>query len=184
MAELTDEEIVSRVKQGQTFWFALLVERYKEKLSRYARRFLFTELDTDDLVQEVFVKAFTNIHSFDSKQRFSPWIYRIAHNEFVNSLRKRKFEAIPFFDPDTILPHPMVEEESEDDIILKEKLGESLGKIDPKYREPLVLHYYEEMDYKEISEVLHIPPSTVGVRLSRGRALLRKLVDNTEQHGN
>ncbi len=180
MTDLTDEEIARRVKAGETQWFSLLVERYQMKLSRYARKFLFGVEDTEDLLQEVFVKAFTNIQSFDGKRRFSPWIYRIAHNEFVNALKKRRTEALPFFDLDTLFPHSEPEEGPRED--LKPMLEGALDRIDAKYREPLVLYYYEELEYKEIAEVLRIPISTVGVRIKRGREALKKLVttDDTQ----
>ena len=174
MSDLTDEEIARRVKAGETYWFSLLVERYEARLSRYARKFLFGIEDTEDLLQEVFVKAFTNIQSFDGKRRFSPWIYRIAHNEFVNALKKRKHEALPFFDLDTIFPHPEPEEVSRED--LRPMLEQALDRIDAKYREPLVLYYYENLEYKEIADVLRIPVSTVGVRIKRGREALKKIV--------
>src|SRR5579872_6296612 len=114
MADLTDEEIASHVKSGQTFWFAILVERYEERLSRYAKRFLFSDLDSEDLIQEIFTKAFINIQSFDESRKFSPWIYRIAHNEFVNALKKRTNEPLTFLDPDTIFPQSTRDEEPRD----------------------------------------------------------------------
>lgn len=176
MSELRDEEIVSRVQKGETFWFGVLVERYEPKLSRYAEKFLFRDEAKEDLLQEIFIKAFTNIQSFDTTRRFSPWIYRIAHNEFVNTLKKRHKEPIPLFDTDILLPQE-VEEEPEIEVS-KPELDKLLNKIDAKYREVLVLFYFEEMDYKEISDVLEIPVNTVGVRLKRGREMLRREVDN------
>ena len=173
MTDITDEELARRVQQGQTHWFALLVGRYEERISRYARKFLFGESDASDLAQEVFTKAFVNIRSFDPERKFSPWIYRIAHNEFVNALKKRGREPVSFVDPDTLFPHT-VEEEPHRDEELKALLERGLKKLDAKYREPLVLYYYEGMDYKEISDVLHLPLSTVGVRLARGREALKK----------
>jgi RNA polymerase sigma-70 factor (ECF subfamily) len=181
MAHLTDEEIALRVQRGETYWFAFLVERYEEKMSRYARKFLFGYDDVRDLVQEVFVKAFINIKSFDPKLRFSPWIYRIAHNEFINAIKKRGREKITYFDSDTLFPHPIYEEEpsEEERMELKKAMDASLGKLDIKYREPMILYYYEEMDYQQIAEVMRIPMSTVGVRLRRGKAQLKDLFNKS-----
>jgi RNA polymerase sigma-70 factor (ECF subfamily) len=180
MSELKDEEIASRVQKGETFWFGMLVERYEPKLGRYARKFFFEAKDAEDLIQDIFIKAYTNIQSFDASRRFSPWIYRIAHNEFINALKKKKNEAIPLFDTDVLLPH--IEEEEPEESIPKELLDKLLGKIDVKYREVLHFFYFEEMDYKEISDVLHIPISTVGVRLKRGREALKKEVDKLKEN--
>jgi len=181
MSQLTDEELARRVQRGEMQWFAFLVDRYEQKMARYAKKYLFGNDDVDDLVQDVFVKAFTNIQSFDASRRFSPWIYRIAHNEFVNSLKKKGRDNVSFFDPDTLFPHPVYEEqnseaERED---LKKILDTSLDKVDAKYREPLILYYYENQDYQEISDIMRIPVSTVGVRLRRGKEALKKIVEET-----
>jgi len=179
--ERTDEQIAALVQKGNAEIFRELVERYEAKMSRYARRFLFDTDEVNDLLQEVFVKAYVNIRSFDTERRFSPWLYRIAHNEFVNALKKKKKdrENISLFYVDVLFPHPIAKENADEDTTrreIKEILEGSLDKLSPKYREPLVLYYLEDMDYKEIADILRIPVSTVGVRLQRGKTLLRKFV--------
>ena len=80
---------------------------------------------------------------------------------------------------DVLFPHPIAKETADEATIrgeMKHLLDGSLDKLDTKYREPLVLYYLEDMDYKEIAEILHIPVSTVGVRLQRGKTMLRGLV--------
>jgi RNA polymerase sigma-70 factor, ECF subfamily len=182
MSSLADEEIALQVQNGDTESFGLLVERYEQKMLRYARKFLFGHHDAEDLVQEVFIKAYTNIQGFNTKRRFSPWLYRIAHNEFINAIKKKGKEPIPFFDPDTLWPHPISKEDTDRDVNeqdLKKTLDTCLDKLDPKYREPLILYYFEEMDYKAIAEVLHTPTSTIGVRLKRGKQMLKKIYQDT-----
>jgi len=88
MTEETDEAIALRVQGGDGEVFGELIERYQAKLSRYARKFLLDPDDAADIVQDIFIKSYQNIQSFDATRRFSPWIYRIAHNEFVNALKK------------------------------------------------------------------------------------------------
>jgi len=134
-----------------------------------------------DAVQEAFIKTYVNIQSFDPVRRFSPWIYRIAHNTFVNSLRTRQRRPVILFDADTILPrvigkHPESELDRTETLRLLET-GVTL--LEPKYREPLVLFYYNGLSYEEISDVLRIPRSTVGVRISRGREKLRQSLSST-----
>src|ERR1700727_2292342 len=90
MPEQTDEEIAVLVQNGDAEAFRVIMERYEPKMTRYAKRFLFGADDAKDLLQEVFIKTYVNIKSFDPERRFSPWIYRIAHNEFVNALKKKK----------------------------------------------------------------------------------------------
>ncbi len=180
----TDEEIAARVQSGDAESFGVLVERYEAKLIRYGRKFLSGIEDIEDLAQEAFIKAYVHIRSFDANQRFSPWMYRIAHNEFVNALRKKSRGPLAFFDLDVLFPHPFAPEAADDEAgrrETKEMLEQGLAKLDPKYREPLVLYYFEELGYREIADVLRIPISTVGVRLNRGRELLKKIVNGANE---
>ncbi len=174
--EKNDESLARAVQQGDSGAFNELVKRYEAKMLRYARKFLFRGDDCKDVVQEVFIKAYINIKSFDPNRRFSPWLYRIAHNEFINAVKKKI--RLPFsFDLDAVFPHPLAKETADSDADrgdIKKMLDRSLERIGPKYREVLVLYYYEDFDYKEIAEILKIPISTVGVRLSRGKAELKQ----------
>ena len=113
MTERTDEEIAKDVQSGNPAAFGLLIDRYEAKLVRYGRRFLREDDDVRYAVQESFIKAYVNIQSFDLSRRFSPWIYRIAHNEFVNALKKRK-ETVSLSEFDTVFPHPVAKEETDD----------------------------------------------------------------------
>jgi RNA polymerase sigma-70 factor (ECF subfamily) len=176
----TDEELVQEIQAGAAEAFGVLVERYEGKMKRYAHRFLFGYDDAEDLVQEVFVKAYINIQSFDAERKFSSWLYRIAHNEFINAIKKKKREPLPFFDPDNLFPHPLAPEQADSELNRKEvaqMLETCLDKLNVKYREILVLYYFEDMDYREIAEVLKIPVATVGVRLKRGRDIMRSLIE-------
>lgn len=178
MTDETDEFIAQRVQNGDFHIFGVLVERYQDKLNRYAKRFLLGYEDSEDMVQEVFIKAYTNIQGFDTNRSFNSWIYRIAHNEFINAIKKRGREPLSFFDPDTLFPHPIAPQQADDEVKdneLRSMLDGYLEKLDPKYREPLVLYFYEEKNYQEIADILHIPVSTVGVRLSRAKQALQKV---------
>ncbi|MGB0756987.1 MAG: RNA polymerase sigma factor [Patescibacteria group bacterium] len=178
---LTDEQLAKLVQAGQTEAFGDLVVRYEDKLKRYARRFLFQLEDQEDLVQTVFLKVFENIQGFNTDKRFSPWIYRIAHNEFISTLRKRKFEPLPFFDPDTLFPHPVAKEKTDADTLLgeqKEVVEKALKDLKPQYREVVILYYFEDFDYKAIGDILRIPTSTVGVRLKRAKEKLVTILEN------
>ena len=183
---LTDEEAVSRVQKGDADAFGTLVERYEAKLLRYGRKFLAAHEDIQDIVQDVFISAYQNIQSFDLKQRFSPWIYRIAHNAFVNEFRKRKRSPLVFVDFDTLISHPTyvdpkhAEEEQEE---TKRMIEKSLEGISEKYREVLILYYVEDLSYKEIAEILQVPTGTVGIRIKRAKEALRQIYITHNQHG-
>ena len=173
--EESDESIAKRVQNGETEAFGLLVERYEEKLKRYGRRYLVRTEDVEDIVQDVFIRVFQNIRSFDVSQRFSPWIYRSAHNAFVNQIRANRFRVFDV-DFDALIAHHVYENPDES---VREKeeicahLETGLSILPPKYREVLILHYYDHMPYKDISEVLHVPVGTVSIRIKRAKEALK-----------
>jgi RNA polymerase sigma-70 factor (ECF subfamily) len=185
MEEQSDEQIAAAVQAGDAEAFGELIRRYEGKLVRYARRFLSTEPDITDLVQDVFVKAYTNLQSFDSARRFSPWLYRIAHNTFINELKRRERHGYNLFDADLILPQLPATETADEDALTAEltaELAAGVAALSLKYREVVVLHYYEHLSYQEISDVLQIPPSAVGVRLNRARAKLKEYYERNQSH--
>jgi len=183
-AQTNDEQIALLVQKGDVDAFGALVERYEEKLKRYAKKFFRDNDEIKDVIQETFIKAYSNIQSFDTERKFSPWIYRIAHNELVNAFKKKKGkDTVSIFDFDVFFPHLIAKETADEKARtseMKTELDLYLEKINLKYREPLVLYYFEDMDYKEIADVLNVPVSTVGVRLKRGKEALRKLIGSPE----
>lgn len=176
--ENRDEQLAVLVQRGDTQAFGDLVTRYEAKLLRYGRRFLSDREDIADLVQNAFLKAFENINSFDATRPFSPWMYRIAHNEFVSSLGSVRRALESLVDWDTYLMQPIAAEQADRDALdreLRASMETCLSTLDPKYREPLVLFYDAELSYENIADILQIPVATVGVRLHRARDALRKL---------
>ncbi len=129
-------------------------------------------------MQEVFLRAYRNINSFDVSRKFSTWLYRVAHNFFINTIKKKGREHVSFVDLDIFLQLPVTAPHSpETELMVAEErafVNEHLDVLSPKYREPLILYYLEQLEYQEIADVMHIPISTVGVRLKRARELLKK----------
>lgn len=182
MTEISDEQIVQAIQTGSIDEFGILIERYEAKLKRYAQKFLSRPDDIEDLVQDVFIKSYTNIQSFDPTLRFSPWIYRIAHNVFVNELRRSERHGYSLFDVDTLLPQLSAKETADEQAFsdeLSAQMDDLLIQLKPKYREVIVLFYYQELSYQEISNVLKIPTTTVGVRISRARKQLQALYQSS-----
>lgn len=186
MEKDTDETIALSVQNGNTDAFGELVERYEEKLMRYARKFLRDPDDAKDIVQDIFMKAYENIQSFDATRRFSPWIYRIAHNEFVNELKKRSKGPVFGIDFDFMFPQLIAYETADSGALerdVRAMLERFLDELDPKYREPLILYYFEGLSYKDMADILHIPTSTVGIRLARGKGMLQKIAAQKKFYG-
>ena len=165
----TDEDLVQDILSGKKELFYYLVLRYEKKLRRYILTVTNRKSEVDDIVQTVFLKAYANLPTFNKHLKFSSWIYRIAHNESINLIGSswiQKVVSMPdWFDfgvNDTI-------EERLDDIQMKDRLRVCIERLQIKYREPLVLFYYEEKTYEEISDILRIPIRNVGVRIHRGK---------------
>ncbi len=172
-----DEQIVGRILAGNSYDFRIIMERYTPKLQRYAHTYIFTREQREDLLQDIFLKAYMHLRDYDPHRSFSPWIYRIAHNVFINAIRSRSRTPVFSVDWDVVFPHPSSRERTDTAILhkeLAEQLEVCMDSIPQKYRESLALCYFEDMDYQSISQILRIPVSTVGVRLNRGRTLLRK----------
>lgn len=176
---LTDEEIVLRVQKGDSEIFGVLVDRYEKKLLRYGKKFLAHPEDVQDIVQDVFIRAYRNIQSFDLAQRFNPWIYRIAHNAYLNTMRRNSLAPLTV-DFDTVLVHFKYDDPSESEREqrdMRDLVERSMNGLSAKYREVLILHYFEEMPYKDIADVLEIPIGTVSIRLKRAREALKKNIN-------
>lgn len=176
---LTDEEIVIRVIGGDIAIFEELVVRYEDKLRRYLLRFgIFVE-NIPDILQEVFIKVYLNINAFDSSLKFSSWIYRITHNEAINFIRKNKNGPISFNDEETddfisnIVDENVDIEKTFDQNNLKDLAMNIMNKMPQKYKDVMILKYFEEKSYEEISDILKMPISTVGTYMTRGKALFK-----------
>lgn len=180
LSKKTDEELGSLVQGKNEAAFGVLMSRYQPKLLRYGRKFLSDNAPIEDVVQEVFIKTYQNIQSYDTARPFSPWIYRIAHNMFANTLRHNSRHPFITVDLDLFSAHtayeidPAGDEEREE---TRELVERGLKELSPIYREVLVLYYIEQLDYQDIADVLHVPVGTVGVRLRRAREALKTYVE-------
>jgi RNA polymerase sigma-70 factor (ECF subfamily) len=178
-ANLSDEEVIKLVLKNQEI-FSCLIERYENKLLRYIGR--ITNLspdDQEDVLQEIFIKVYKNLNDFDTDLKFSSWIYRIAHNEIISNFRKRKRrpEYTPGEENEVLLKNIISEINLEKDLdteYLKENIYKILDKIDEKYKEVLILKYFESKDYKEISDILKKPMGTVATLLNRAKQEFQK----------
>jgi len=177
--DIADDDIVEMVIKDPNS-YKYIIERYEKKLLGYIRRILFvSKEDAEDILQDVFIKAYKNINSYDSKYSFSSWIYRIAHNESVSFLRKKK-KIIECNQDDEIFDRISSDEDIEDDFLKdlkKREVRKLLTKLNPKYREVLVLRYFEDMEYNQISDILHTSVGNVSSLIGRGKKEFKMLVE-------
>ncbi|MBP6976015.1 RNA polymerase sigma factor [Candidatus Dojkabacteria bacterium] len=175
---LSDKEIVNMtIKDFNSYRY--IIDRYEKRLLRYIQRILYiSKEDAEDILQEVFIKAYKNINGYDSKYSFSSWIYRIAHNEAISFLRKQKRSIESSNDMD-IFDTLSSDESIEDNFLVelrKKEVRKILKMLEPKYREPLILRYFEDMEYNEISDILHISIGNVSSLINRGKKKFKVLV--------
>jgi len=169
--KLSDEEIVEKVRSIDQEFYAVIMERYQNKLLRYATNLIRDEDKAADIVQASFIKVFINLKGFDIKKKFSSWIYRIVHNEAMNIIIKHQKEIRL---PDDI--DFKSEDDIEKDFEQKEivtKVEKCLEKMPLLYSEPITLYYIDQRSYKEISDILRIPMGTVATRISQAKILMK-----------
>jgi RNA polymerase sigma-70 factor, ECF subfamily len=160
--------------------YGAVIARHEHTLKRYVRRLLGNQQHAvDDVLQEVFMKAYVNLNDYDSTRPFSPWIYRIAHNEAISFLRKTKSEPHTVSGEDAALMLERVADlDDPDQALLRSRnqgdIHKALASLEQKYRDVLVLRYLEEKSYDEISDILHLPPGTVATLINRGLKRLRE----------
>jgi RNA polymerase sigma-70 factor, ECF subfamily len=172
LGKKTDEEIVILVRRDKEIYVEI-VERYQAKLLRYVQYLIGDHHKARDVVQETFIRAYVNLNSFNVKQKFSSWIYRIAHNLAINEIKKyqRELPLIDVFESDE---HEKIQDDLEKKEVILE-LKRCLEKMPLIYKEPITLFYLEEKSYEDISDILRIPGGTVAIRISRAKKMLKKL---------
>ena len=178
-----DEEVVAMTIKDPN-QYGILMERYEAKLKRYITRLgVRHPEDQLDVLQEIFIKAYRNLNGFDTGLSFSSWMYRIAHNEAISWYRKKSIrpEGHLVGDSEEILEFLGGKEEGTelkfDHQLNAEEVARALEQIDVKYREPIILRFFEHKEYDEISDILEIPIGSVGTLLHRGKKQLANVLN-------
>ena len=178
-SKLSDEDVIVIVRTKDKEAYAEIIKGYQTKLMRYARNIMGDENMGADVVQESLIKTYINLNRFDTKKKFSSWVYRIVHNEAMNALNKRKKQR-PMDD--------RIDLDSgfdlEDEVVKKELVSNThrcLEQMPIIYKEPLSLYYLEDKSYEEIGDILRIPVGTVGTRVNRAKVLMKKLCQKQQK---
>lgn len=180
---IDDEEIIKNVQKGNLEQFGKLVNKYDKKLFGYINKITNQNNEQiEDLLSEVFIKAYENIQSFNNKKKFINWLYRIAHNTCIDFFRRNKIATVTLNPDDDFYPSKdLLIEDAE---IKKERLEEingAISRLEVKYREVIILYFIEEKNYDEISEILRISTSAVGVLLFRAKQKLKKMLTSKNE---
>ena len=180
---VSDQEIVAEVLAGKQHRYAELVGRYQGPIVNYVYRMMGQYEDAVDLSQDVFLKAYSALESYQPRYPFSAWLFRIARNAPIDELRRRRLRTVPLDAPiatgegsvDRQIEAPDVGPEQQYlRAELQGELGALVAELPEKYREPLVLRHGAELSYEEIAEALELPLGTVKTRIFRAREALRK----------
>jgi len=175
----SDEELVVLALKEKDY-YRYLMNRYEDKLKRYIKRIAgIGQDDGDDIIQNAFIKVYIKLNDFDSSFKFSSWIYRITRNETIDHLRRLRTRPISYSgeDNDEAINDIRAELDIDGDIdrkYLKEIFEKVISRLDEKYREVIVLKYFEEKDYREISDILQKPMGTIAILLKRAKEQIRK----------
>lgn len=177
-----DDELIRQLRAGEEEAYSTLLARFQQPVYNLAFRLLNNPGDSSDVVQEVFLKVFRNVGHFRRQSSLKTWIYRITVNEAHNQRRwffRHRSREVGFDDePDQTCCRavPDAARSPFDYVFDREKhvlIENALARINPLFREAVVLRDIEDLSYEEIAEVLQISLGTVKSRIMRGRAALR-----------
>ncbi len=152
---MTDREIMDILHKGSLEQaFGHIVDSYAERLYWHVRRFVCSHDDTNDLIQDIFIKAWTALPRFRGDSQIFTWLYRIATNEVLNHLRRQKFRALVSFESVSLMLERKIDEDTHfNGDELQRELHKAIQKLPEKQRIVFCLRYFDEMKYEEISEI-------------------------------
>jgi RNA polymerase sigma-70 factor, ECF subfamily len=179
-----ESALVAQAKAGNMESFSDLVKHYDRRIFRMAKQITQNDDDAEDVLQETFLKAYTHLDDFQGNSKFYTWLVRIAVNEALMKLRKRRSDrTVPLDEPidtgeDEVVREIAVWEENPEQRYSREELGtildEAINSLKPAYRTVFILRDIEEMSIEETAEVLKLSISAVKSRLLRARLQLRE----------
>jgi len=186
-----DYELVQKALLGDEKAFARLLSRYKDTIYFMLLKMLNNRSDAEDLTLEAFGKAFKNLHQYSPTYAFSTWLFKIASNNCIDFLRKRKGIIISLENDSEqgevseTLRLKSKDLNPEERMIRKQKailLHKVVRRLKPHYQTLVELRYFNELSYEEIAKELNLPLGTVKAQLFRARQMLFKLIESTEMN--
>jgi len=169
-----DRDCVERCLDGDREAFEPILTRYEKPVYNAVLRMVGDAEEARDIAQEVFVKVFENLRSYDRSRKFFSWMYRVAINETINHMKsRRRWEPLSeAFQSSRANPEEAMQEVERD-----REIQRALLALDPKYRLALIVRHFLQLSYAEAAHVLDVPEKTVKSRLFTARQLLRELLE-------
>lgn len=185
-----DYELVKAALKGDEKAFARLLARYKDTIYFMLLKMVNNRSDAEDLTLEAFGKAFKNLHQYSPTYAFSTWLFKIASNNCIDFLRKKKgiFVTIENNDQNENSEQvklPSKDPNPEEKLIRIQKailLRKVVRRLRPRYQTLVELRYFREFSYEEIAKELNLPLGTVKAQLFRAREMLFKMIESTEMN--
>jgi len=185
-----DFRLVQRAIEGDQKAYADLLDRYRDAIYFMLLKMVNNPSDAEDLTIEAFGKAFKNIQQYTPNFAFSTWLFKIATNNCIDFIRRRRTNHISIDHTDEdhdSMPVNIQDDkpDPEENIINEQKIRmmrEVVSRLKPRYRRLIELRYFNEYSYDEISEELELPIGTVKAQLFRARELLYNILKNTTAH--
>ncbi len=181
-----EQHAINRVLNGDSSAYEDLVKRYEKSIVNYIYRYIINYEEALDIAQEVFVKAYYALDSYNNAFRFSTWLYRIARNTAIDWLRKKQLntrsldESRTYKDKEVALQVPTEDDTPEQMICNREFVRlfhDAVQSLPDEYREVITLRHINHCSYLEIADICDIPIGTVKNRIFRGRELIRKKLE-------
>jgi len=178
-----DMILITRALEGEQGAYEKLMKKYYQLIHNLIFRMVFRKEDVEDLVQESFIKAFNSLEKFDTQYAFSTWLFKIATNNCIDYLRKKKLSTFSIDkdfssdDDDMKFEIPDSNYIPDTGIIDAERkvmIEKAIDSLPEKYKRVIILRHSEDMDYEEIAVKLKLPLGTVKAHIFRGRELLNK----------
>ncbi|MDP5276987.1 RNA polymerase sigma factor [Chengkuizengella axinellae] len=178
MDQLTDEQLVKQIQMGRNEAYSLLVERHKNYIFTLIFQMIGHRETAEDLSQEVFIKLFRTLASFQGNSKFKTWLYRLTVNLVIDHRRSQKKKSVVAW-VDELKDKLFTDssEEPEAKALVKEKqelVHQLINDLPDKYRIIIYLHHLREFSCSEIAEIMQIPTKTVETRLYRGKKRLKQ----------
>ncbi len=187
---LQDYDLVKKAIIGDEKAFARLLSRYKDAIYFMLLKMVNNRSDAEDLTLEAFGKAFKNLHQYSPTFAFSTWLFKIASNNCIDFLRKKKGVMISIENSEQNENGEQVKLKSkelnpEEKLIRQQKailLRKVVRRLKPRYQTLVELRYFREFSYEEIAKALNLPLGTVKAQLFRAREMLFKMIESTEMN--
>lgn len=182
--------IVQKALDGEEKAFAELMGKYRDSIYFLLLKMVNNKTDAEDLTIEAFGKAFKNINKYSPSYAFSTWLFKIATNNCIDFIRRKKNKNLSIDNPASISDgNSIIELQSDfpgpdDSLIKKEKvqlLHSVIKELKPRYQDLINLRYFKEYSYEEISNNLGLPLGTVKAQLFRARVLLHNILSKTDK---